>query len=65
MLNFETVKYFGHEEYEAIKFHEVLQTYERSATNTTNSLSIKYRAGCYYILRTCFFNDAFGKCSIN
>ncbi|WP_146620316.1 ABCB family ABC transporter ATP-binding protein/permease [Rickettsia argasii] len=40
LLNFETVKYFGNEEYEAIKFNEALQTYEKSATKTTNSLSI-------------------------
>jgi ABC-type transport system involved in Fe-S cluster assembly fused permease/ATPase subunit len=40
LLNFETVKYFGNEEYEAVKFNEALQTYERSATKTTNSLSI-------------------------
>ncbi|AFC74468.1 multidrug resistance protein Atm1 [Rickettsia parkeri str. Portsmouth] len=40
LLNFETVKYFGNEEYEAIKFNEVLQTYEKSATKTTNSISI-------------------------
>nr|WP_233417575.1 hypothetical protein [Rickettsia conorii] len=33
-MNFETVKYFGNEEYEAIKFNEVLQTYEKSATKT-------------------------------
>ncbi|QWB86254.1 ATM1-type heavy metal exporter [Rickettsia parkeri] len=40
LLNFETVKYFGNEEYEAIKFNEVLQTYEKSATKTTNSIRI-------------------------
>lgn len=40
LLNFETVKYFGNEEYEAVKFNEALQTYEKSATKTTNSLSI-------------------------
>ena len=40
LLNFETVKYFGNEEYEAIKFNEALQTYEKSATKITNSLSI-------------------------
>lgn len=40
LLNFETVKYFGNEEYEAAKFDEALQIYEKSATKTTNSLSI-------------------------
>lgn len=40
LLNFETVKYFGNEEYEALKFNEALQIYEKSATKTTNSLSI-------------------------
>jgi len=40
LLNFETVKYFGNEEYEANKFNEALQIYEISATKTTNSLSI-------------------------
>lgn len=40
LLNFETVKYFSNEEYEASKFNEALQIYERSATKTTNSLSI-------------------------
>lgn len=40
LLNFETVKYFGNEEYEAIKFYAVLQTYAKSATKTTNSISI-------------------------
>ncbi|HJD55358.1 MAG TPA: ABC transporter ATP-binding protein/permease [Rickettsia endosymbiont of Pyrocoelia pectoralis] len=40
LLNFETVKYFGNEEYEAVKFNEALQIYEISATKTTNSLSI-------------------------
>ncbi|MCC8376809.1 MAG: ABC transporter ATP-binding protein/permease [Rickettsia endosymbiont of Graphium doson] len=40
LLNFETVKYFSNEEYEASKFNEALQIYEKSATKTTNSLSI-------------------------
>lgn len=40
LLNFETVKYFSNEEYEASKFNAALQIYERSATKTTNSLSI-------------------------
>lgn len=40
LLNFETVKYFSNEEYEASKFNEALQSYEKSATKTTNSLSI-------------------------
>ncbi|MGX6960365.1 MAG: ABCB family ABC transporter ATP-binding protein/permease [Rickettsia endosymbiont of Pentastiridius leporinus] len=40
LINFETVKYFGNEEYEAVKFNEALQIYEKSATKTTNSLSI-------------------------
>ncbi|AAU03679.1 ABCB family ABC transporter ATP-binding protein/permease [Rickettsia typhi] len=40
LLNFETVKYFNNEEYEAMKFNDALQTYEKSATKTTNSLSI-------------------------
>ncbi|ADE29716.1 Multidrug resistance protein Atm1 [Rickettsia prowazekii str. Rp22] len=40
LLNFETVKYFNNEEYEAIKFNDALQAYEKSATKITNSLSI-------------------------
>ncbi|MFY9589763.1 ABCB family ABC transporter ATP-binding protein/permease [Rickettsia endosymbiont of Halotydeus destructor] len=40
LLNFETVKYFGNEEYEAKKFDEALVTYEKSAVKTTTSLSI-------------------------
>ncbi len=40
LLNFETVKYFGNEEYEAVRFNEALQTYEESSTKITNSLSI-------------------------
>ena len=40
LLNFETIKYFGNEEYETVKFNESLQTYEKSSTKTTNSLSI-------------------------
>ncbi|MGL4226777.1 MAG: ABCB family ABC transporter ATP-binding protein/permease [Rickettsia sp.] len=40
LLNFETVKYFGNEEYEARKFDEAMQIYEKASTKTTNSLSI-------------------------
>ena len=40
LLNFETIKYFSNEEYEASKFNDALQIYEKSATKTTNSLSI-------------------------
>ncbi|AFC71567.1 ABCB family ABC transporter ATP-binding protein/permease [Rickettsia australis] len=40
LLNFETVKYFGNEEYEAQKFDVAMQIYKQAATKTTNSLSI-------------------------
>jgi ATP-binding cassette subfamily B protein len=40
LLNFETVKYFCNEDYEAQKFDEALIKYEELATKTTNSLSI-------------------------
>ncbi len=40
LLNYETVKYFGNEEYEARRYDEGLQRYERAAVRSQNSLSL-------------------------
>jgi ATP-binding cassette subfamily B protein len=40
LLNYETVKYFGNEEYEARRYDEGLQRFERSAVQSQNSLSL-------------------------
>ena len=40
LLNYETVKYFGNEEYEARRYGEGLQRYERAAVRSQSSLSI-------------------------
>ncbi len=40
LLNYETVKYFGNEEYEAKRYDEGLQRYERAAVRSQNSLSL-------------------------
>jgi ABC-type transport system involved in Fe-S cluster assembly fused permease/ATPase subunit len=40
LLNYETVKYFGNESYEAQRFDDALQQYERAAVRTKTSLSI-------------------------
>ncbi len=40
LLNYETVKYFGNEEYEAQRYDEGLQRYERAAVRSQNSLSL-------------------------
>jgi ATP-binding cassette subfamily B protein len=40
LLNYETVKYFGNEEYEARRYDEGLQRYERAAVHSQNSLSL-------------------------
>ena len=40
LLNYETVKYFGNEEYEARRYDEGLQRYERAAIRSQTSLSL-------------------------
>ncbi len=40
LLNFETVKYFGNEEYEARRYDESLQKYEAAAVKTEASLGL-------------------------
>lgn len=40
LLNYETVKYFGNEDYEAQRYDEGLQRYERAAVRSQNSLSL-------------------------
>ncbi len=40
LLNYETVKYFGNEEYEAQRYDEGLQRYELAAVRSQNSLSL-------------------------
>ena len=40
LLNYETVKYFGNEEYEARRYDEGLQRFERAAVHSQNSLSM-------------------------
>ncbi len=40
LLNYETVKYFGNEEYEARRYDEGLQRYEHAAVRSQNSLSL-------------------------
>jgi ABC-type transport system involved in Fe-S cluster assembly fused permease/ATPase subunit len=40
LLNYETVKYFGNEEYEAGRFDRKLQSYERAAVRTKTTLSL-------------------------
>jgi ATP-binding cassette subfamily B protein len=40
LLNYETVKYFGNEEYEARRYDEGLQRFERAAVQSQNSLSL-------------------------
>ena len=39
LLNYETVKYFGNEQYEAARYDESLQRYERAAVRTRTTLS--------------------------
>jgi ATP-binding cassette subfamily B protein len=40
LLNYETVKYFGNEAYEAARYDESLQRYERAAVRTRSTLSL-------------------------
>ena len=40
LLNYETVKYFGNERYEAARYDESLQRYERAAVRTRTTLSL-------------------------
>jgi ABC-type transport system involved in Fe-S cluster assembly fused permease/ATPase subunit len=40
LLNYETVKYFGNEDYEARRYDEGLQTYEAAAVKSQTSLSL-------------------------
>jgi ATP-binding cassette subfamily B protein len=40
LLNYETVKYFGNESYEAGRYDESLQRYERAAVRTRSTLSL-------------------------
>ncbi|HJU86078.1 MAG TPA: ABC transporter ATP-binding protein/permease [Gemmatimonadota bacterium] len=40
LLNYETVKYFGNEEYEAARYDASLQRYERAAVRTRTTLSL-------------------------
>jgi len=40
LINFETVKYFGNEDYEAKRYDEGLQNYERAAVRSQTSLSL-------------------------
>ncbi|HET6639133.1 MAG TPA: ABC transporter ATP-binding protein/permease [Gemmatimonadota bacterium] len=40
LLNYETVKYFGNEGYEAARYDESLQRYERAAVRTRTTLSL-------------------------
>jgi ATP-binding cassette subfamily B protein len=40
LLNFETVKYFGNEEHEAVRFDRSLERYEKAAVKTWISLAI-------------------------
>ena len=40
LLNYETVKYFGNEEFEARRYDESLQRCERAAVKSQTSLSV-------------------------
>jgi ATP-binding cassette, subfamily B, heavy metal transporter len=40
LINYETVKYFGNEDYEAKRYDEGLQSYERAAVRSQTSLSL-------------------------
>jgi ABC-type transport system involved in Fe-S cluster assembly fused permease/ATPase subunit len=40
LLNYETVKYFGNEEYEAQRYDDGLKRYEKAAVRSQNSLSL-------------------------
>jgi ATP-binding cassette subfamily B protein len=51
LLNYETVKYFGNEEYEARRYDEGLQSYERAAVKSQTTLSM-LNAGQSLIIAT-------------
>ena len=40
LLNYETVKYFGNEQYEANRFDQALARYERASVASKSSLSL-------------------------
>lgn len=49
LLNYETVKYFGNEEFEAARYDKNLQRYEAAATKTETSLGILNSAQSFVI----------------
>lgn len=51
LINYETVKYFGNEEYEAQRYDQGLQRYEHSAVKSQSSLSL-LNAGQSFIIAT-------------
>lgn len=51
LINYETVKYFGNEEYEAQRYDQGLQRYEQAAVKAQSSLSL-LNAGQSFIIAT-------------
>jgi len=51
LLNYETVKYFGNEEYEAQRYDQGLQSYEKAAVKSQTTLSL-LNAGQSFIIAT-------------
>ena len=51
LLNYETVKYFGNEEYEAQRYDQGLQNYEKAAVKSQTTLSM-LNAGQSFIIAT-------------
>lgn len=51
LLNYETVKYFGNEEYEAQRYDQGLQSYEKAAVKSQTTLSM-LNAGQSFIIAT-------------
>ena len=49
LLNYETVKYFGNEEFEARRYDENLQKYERAAVKSQTHLVTVGLAGARYL----------------